>query len=292
MNIADEIKDSFKNGNSLTKLIYINVGVFLLIHIILIFFYLFAAEAKIYSLIEWLAVPADLSTLLHRPWTVITYMFLHKDFFHILFNLLWLYWFGKIFLSYLDPKRLLNVYILGGISGALLYVFAYNVIPVLHEQAALSVAMGASAAVMAIVIATAAYAPEHIIQIVFIGPVKIIWVALAGFILSSLVDFSMNTGGKIAHIGGALFGYFFILRYKQGKDITRWFAGIMDRAFSILKPRKKMKVTYKKPKDDFEYNAIKKEKQQQLDNILDKISKSGYDSLTREEKDTLFKMGK
>jgi len=292
MNIADEIKDSFKNGTALTRLIYINIGFFLVLHLILIFFYLFTAETSVYSIIEWLAVPADLTTLLHRPWTVITYMFLHKDFFHILFNLLWLYWFGKIFLSYLDEKRLLSVYLLGGISGAALYVISYNLVPVLQEQASVSIAMGASAAVMAIVIAVATFAPNHVINLVFIGPVKIIWVALAGFILSSLVDFSMNTGGKIAHIGGALFGYLFILRYKQGKDITKWFASLMDSIFTLFKPRKKMRVTHKRSANEYEYNAEKKEKQKKIDSILDKISKSGYDSLTREEKDTLFKMGK
>ena len=292
MNIADEIKDSFKHGSSLTRLIYINIGVFLALHIAIIFFYLFNVQSGSYAIIEWLAVPADLNMLLRKPWTILTYMFLHKDFIHILFNLLWLYWFGKIFLSYLDEKRLLNVYILGGISGALLYVISYNIVPVLNHQAGLSIAMGASAAVMAIVIASATYAPEHEVYIVFIGPVKIIWVALIGFILSSLVDFSMNTGGKIAHIGGALFGYLFILRYKQGKDITRWFSVIMDSLFSMLKPREKMKVSYKRPADDYKYNAVKKEKQKNLDAILDKISKSGYDSLSKEEKETLFKMGK
>ena len=213
MNITNEIKDSFKNGNVLTRLIYINIGVFLALHIAIVFFYLFSDEKDIFTLIQWLAVPADIVTLLHRPWTIFSYMFLHKDFFHILFNLLWLYWFGKIFLSYLDEKHLLNVYLLGGISGALLYIFSYNLVPVLNDQAANSIAMGASAAVMAIVIATATFAPNHTIYVVFIGPVKIIWVALVGFILSSMVDFSINTGGKIAHMGGALFGYLFILRY-------------------------------------------------------------------------------
>ncbi len=292
MNIADEIKDSFKNGNALTRLIYVNIAVFLLLHIAIVFLYLFSAEEKISALVEFLAVPADLGTLLHRPWTVFTYMFLHKDFFHILFNLLWLYWFGKIFLSYLDEKRLLNVYLLGGVSGAVLYILSYNFIPVLNEQAPLSIAMGASAAVMAIVIATAVYAPNHTVYLMFIGPVKIIWVALVGFILSSVVDFSMNTGGKIAHMGGALFGYLFIIQYKQGKDITRWFSNIMDGVFSLFKPRKKMKVTHKRTSNEYEYNAVKKEQQKSLDSILDKISKSGYESLSKEEKDTLFKMGK
>jgi membrane associated rhomboid family serine protease len=292
MNIVEEIKDSFKNGNALTRIIYINIAVFLILHIFIVFFYLFAAETKIYRLIEWLAVPADLGTLLRRPWTIITYMFFHKDFFHILFNLLWLYWFGKIFLSYLGEKHFLSVYLLGGISGALLYIFSYNVIPVLNEQAGMSIAMGASAAVMAIVIATATYAPDHEIYVVFIGPIKILWVALIAFILSSLVDFSMNTGGKIAHIGGAFFGYLFIVRYKAGSDITRWFSRIMDNIFELVKPKEKMHITYKRTTNEYEYNAVKKEKQKILDAILDKISKTGYDSLTKDEKDTLFKMGK
>jgi membrane associated rhomboid family serine protease len=292
MSITDEIKDSFKNGNVLTRLIYLNIGVFVALHIVIIFLYLFSAQEKIINVIEYLAVPADLGTLLFRPWTILTYMFLHKDFFHILFNLLWLYWFGKIFLSYLDEKRFLNVYLLGGISGALLYIISYNMVPGLNEQASVSIAMGASAAVMAIAIATATYAPNHTVYLVFIGPVKIIWVALVGFILSSIVDFSMNTGGKIAHIGGALFGYLFIVQYKKGKDITLWFSKIMDTIFSSLKPRKKMKVTHKRATNEYEYNRVKKEKQKNLDVILDKISKSGYDSLTREEKETLFKMGK
>ncbi len=292
MNIVDEIKDSFKNGNALTRLIYINLGVFLALHIAIIFLYLFSVENGSITILEWFSVPADLGTLLRKPWTVLSYMFLHKDFFHILFNLLWLYWFGKIFLSYLDEKRLVNVYILGGISGAVLYVASYNLVPVLSEQAPNSIALGASAAVMAIVIATATYAPNHTIYLVFVGPVKIIWVALVGFILSSIVDFSMNTGGKIAHMGGALFGYFFILYYKQGKDITKWFSTIMDGLFALIKPRKKMRVTYKKPTNDYEYKAVKKEEQKSLDAILDKISKSGYESLSKEEKDTLFKMGK
>jgi hypothetical protein len=145
---------------------------------------------------------------------------------------------------------------------------------------------------MAIVIATAAYAPNHSIYVVFIGPVKIIWIALISFFLSSIVDFSVNTGGKIAHMGGALFGYFFILRYKQGKDITTWFAKIMDFIFSLFKKREKLKVSYKSPRNDMEYNAAKLERQKEIDLILDKISKSGYESLTTQEKEKLFKLGK
>jgi membrane associated rhomboid family serine protease len=292
VNIAEEIRDSFRKGGNLTRLIYLNIAVFLGIHIVLIFLYLFSSQEKLINLISWLALPADTSELLRKPWTLFSYMFLHKEFFHILFNLLWLYWFGKIFLSYLDEKRLLNVYLLGGISGGVLYVLTYNLIPILKTQMPGSLAMGASAAVMAIVIAISAYVPNHTVYILFFGPVRIIWIGLIGFILSSLVDFSINTGGKIAHIGGALFGYLFILQYKKGQDITKWFSSFMDAVFTFARPKKKLHVTHKRVNNDYEYNAVKKEKQKKMDEILDKISRSGYDSLTKEEKETLFKMSK
>lgn len=292
MTIFSEIKDSFRHGNSLTRLIYINVGVFLLLHILLVFIYLLTSGKDLMPVLEWLAVPADPASLLQKPWTLFTYMFLHKDLFHILFNILWLYWFGKVFLSYFDSRKLLNVYILGGLSGGLLYFALYNLVPVLKEQASGSMAMGASAAVMAVVIAIASYVPEHRIYVVFAGEVKIIWIALISFILSSVVDFSVNTGGKIAHIGGALFGYLFILQYKKGKDMSHFLNNLINHAGQIFKRKPKMRVTHKRTSDDHEYNAIKKEKQKQLDFILDKISRSGYDSLTKEEKETLFKMSR
>jgi membrane associated rhomboid family serine protease len=292
MSIIDEIKDSFRNGTTLTKLIYLNLGVFLLLHAVIAILYISNAEDHVITILSWMAVPANLNTLLVRPWTILTYMFLHKDFFHILFNICWLYWFGKIFLVYLDQKKLLNLYILGGLAGALIFVISYNIFPVLRQQAPEAMALGASAAVMSIVIAIAAYAPNHSIYVIFLGPVKIIWIALISFFLSSIVDFSINTGGKIAHMGGALFGYLFILRYKQGKDITSWFSGIMDFIFSLFKRREKIKVSYKRNGNDIEYNTDKVERQKEIDRILDKISKSGYESLTAQEKEKLFKFGK
>ena len=292
MSIIDEIKDSFRNGTTLTKLIYLNLGVFLLLHAVIAILYISNAEDHVITILSWMAVPANLNTLLVRPWTILTYMFLHKDFFHILFNICWLYWFGKIFLVYLDQKKLLNLYILGGLAGALIFVISYNIFPVLRQQAPEAMALGASAAVMSIVIAIAAYAPNHSIYVIFLGPVKIIWIALISFFLSSIVDFSINTGGKIAHMGGALFGYLFILSYKQGKDITSWFSKIIDFIFSLFKKREKIKVSYKRPGNDIEYNTDKVERQKEIDRILDKISKSGYESLTAQEKEKLFKFGK
>ncbi len=293
MNIMDEIKASFKTGSTLTRLIYVNLGVFFLIQIAIIFIHLFNGGDFIYEAMTWLGVPWDLHTLITRPWTIITYMFVHENFLHILFNLLWLYWFGKIFLSYLSERQLLSVYLLGGISGAALYILSYNIFPGLNHSNPALVAIGASAAIMAVVIAIGTLVPDTKIYIVFLGPVKIIYVALAGFILSSLIDFSVNTGGKIAHIGGAAFGYLFTLRYKNGQDLTMGFSRFLDKFLFLFRSGKKMRVTHKRPvADDLEYNRIKLEKQKEIDRILDKISKKGYDSLTAEEKETLFRMNK
>ena len=292
MSIADEIKSTFKSGSILTRLIYINLGVFLLIQIISILLLLFNAKEYLYPMISWVGVPWELSELVRRPWTIITYMFVHQDFFHILFNILWLFWFGRIFLSLFNQKQLLSVYLLGGIAGAALYIFSYNVFPGLKTELAAPMAIGASASIMAIVIAAATLAPDHKLYIVFLGPVKIIYIALVAFILSSLVDISVNTGGKIAHIGGAAFGYFFTMRYKNGKDITIGFSKFISKLNFSFQPRQKMRVTHKKPSNDIEYNSQKLDNQKEIDEILDKISKKGYDSLTSKEKEILFRTGK
>ena len=169
MNILDEIKESFKTGSALTKLIYINLAVFLIIKIISVFYFLFnAQDIGRLPIVEWLAVPAGLTNLLLKPWTIFTYMFLHLGFLHILFNVLWLYWFGKIFLEYLSGKQLVGVYILGGLSGAFLYIIAFNVFPVFQPVLQDSYALGASAAVLAIVIAISVYVPDYTIHILFL----------------------------------------------------------------------------------------------------------------------------
>ena len=292
MAIIDEIRKSFKGGSSLIKLIYINLAVWIIMNIIEIFFYLTNTHDSYMKFLLYLALPADLNNLLHKPWTLITYMFLHKRFFHILFNLLWLYWFGRIFLQYLDEKKLVGVYLLGGLSGGLLYILTYNIFPVFSGELALSHCLGASAAVMAIVIATAVNTPNYYINLMFIGPVKIIFIALIVFAATSLFDFTLNTGGKIGHIGGALFGYLYILRYRSGKDMTKGISRLLDGLFSLFKPRPKVRVTHRRFEDDMEYNRRKKDEQAEIDRILDKIAKSGYDSLSSKEKEILFRQSK
>lgn len=291
MSIVDEIKQSFKSGSSLTKLIYINLSVFLIVKLIAVFFFLFSIEDKI-DLVSWLAVPADLSNLLYKPWTVFSYMFLHQEFLHILFNMLWLYWFGQIFLYYFDNKKLLSIYIVGGLAGAFIYILTFNIFPVFTDILPVSYALGASASVIAIVIAVSVYAPNHTIYLLFFGAVKLKYIALATILIDVISIASTNAGGHLAHLGGALFGYFYILQYKKGKNLTKYFDQIMDLLFSVFKPRPKIKVSYRRPVDDIEYNKSKVQKQAEIDKILDKIAKSGYDSLSKQEKETLFKNSK
>jgi len=291
MSIVDEIKQSFKSGSSLIKLIYINLTIFLVVRLIDVFLKLFTIES-VFSLVTWLAVPADISILLHRPWTIISYMFLHYEFLHILFNMLWLYWFGQIFLHYFDNKKLLSVYIVGGIAGAFVYILTFNIFPLFTEILPVSFALGASASVIAIVIAVSVYAPNHTIYLLFFGAVKLKYIALATILIDVISIASTNAGGHLAHLGGALFGYFYIMQLKKGRNITRLFDRFMDFIFSVFKPRPKIKVSYRRPVDDIEYNKSKVQKQAEIDKILDKIAKSGYDSLSKQEKETLFKNSK
>ncbi len=289
MSLWHNIKKTFSDANKLNRLIYINVAVFLFLSAISIITYLFNDEAFSMKVLRLFAVPASLRTLAMKPWTLITYMFTHKDILHILFNMLWLYWFGRIFLEYLDQRKLVVVYILGGISGVIVYVLAFNIFPVFTSLIPESVAIGASASVMAVVVAIAAYVPNYPVHLLLIGRVKIIWIAVGIFVLTSFMDFSVNSGGKLAHMGGALFGYLYIVNLRKGKDPGRTLNRIIDSIASLFKARKeKMKVSYSRKKTDYEYNKAKAERQEKIDRILDKISKGGYDSLTKEEKDLLF----
>lgn len=289
MAIIDEIKQSFREGSTLTRLIYINLGVFIAVNLVKAILFLANAYPRFGGFLAQLAVPADLSVLVRRPWTLFTYMFTHEGFIHILFNLLWLYWFGKVFLEYFDGKKLVGVYLFGGLSGAALYITAFNLLPVFSQDLHLAIALGASASVTAVAIAIAAYVPNYTWNLLFLGRVKIVWVAIALFIISSLIEFSENTGGKIAHIGGAIFGYLYTVRYKQGKDMTRGLNRLLEKIFAWFKPKPKIRVTHRKTETDMDYNERKAEEQKEIDRILDKIAKSGYSSLTAREKEILFR---
>lgn len=297
-NIMNELRESFKKGSVLTKLIYINLGVFILVKLAYVFYFLAtpASEHGMKALIfqskylAFLMVSSEPWMLMLRPWTLFSYMFLHFGFLHILFNILVLYWFGRIYLQYLTPKQLLTTYLLGGISGAAVFMLAYNLFPGLSEGQAL----GASAAIMAVVMAISFYNPSYTLYIPFIGPVKLIYIALVYVVLDVLQIASENAGGHLAHLGGAMYGYLFALQMKRGKDIGKSFSKFFDWIASLFKRKSKLRVSYKnqaRHMNDFEYNKRKVDNQKEIDRILDKIAQSGYESLSKKEKDILFKMG-
>jgi membrane associated rhomboid family serine protease len=288
MGIWDDIKLTFRNGNNLTKLIYFNIAVFVLLTISAVIAFLLNNPEISEKSLDLFSVPASLNALLLRPWTLITYMFTHKDIWHILFNMLWLYSFGRIFLEYLDGRKLVAVYLLGGITGAIVYILSFNLFPAFSGVVNESVAIGASASVMAIVISIAAYVPDYTVQLFLLGRIKIKYLALAIFVLTSIMDFSVNSGGKLAHIGGAFFGYFYAINIKHGHDMGKGFNRLLDFFVTLFNPRKKLKVTHKRVATEYEYNKIKSEHQKRINSILEKISKGGYDSLTKEEKEILF----
>jgi membrane associated rhomboid family serine protease len=297
MTIIDEIKYSLKGRNNFNTLIYINLIVFLIVMLskIVAFF----GGFNDFDIINWFAVPANIDDLFRKPWTIITYMFTHEGFLHLLFNLLIFFWFGKLFLQFLSQRQLLGVYLLGGFSGAVFYITAYNLIPAFSFASLFAVALGASASVMAIVISVATLVPNQEVYMLFFGKVKLKYLAI-GIIVIDLISIPIgNAGGHIAHIGGAFLGYIFVRYYRKGTDITVWLSRFLYGIKEFFKPSKEMKIKKNKkqkkqepnrPKTDMEYNARKKAEQVEIDKILDKIAQSGYSSLSKDEKDKLFKM--
>ena len=276
----------FKQSEMLNKLIYINLGVFVVVKAVdIVIMMLGIQEAN--PVVGFLAAYSDWHDLLRHPWGVVTYMFLHQGFLHILFNLLWLFWFGRIFSEYFTGRQLVNVYIGGGLAGALLYILSFNVFPVFDGVH--SMAIGASAAVYAIVLATAVYVPNYTVYVMFLGQVRIKWIAVFCVISDLAMLESGNAGGHIAHIGGAIFGACYTLALRRGTDIAGWVGRLTDGFTGLFKRKPKMKVSYKRPESDYDYNARKHNEQKEIDAILDKIAKSGYNGLSEEEKRTLFR---
>ncbi len=290
----ETLKYKYKTSNVLMKLIFINILVFILLKITAIFFTLF--KIGDFDIFPYIAVPSEPTEWIKRFWTPITYMFVHEGFWHILFNLLWLYWFGQIFMQYFTGRTLGSLYILGGLSGALLYMIAFNTIPYYIDMGG-GWMIGASAAVMAIVMAAAFYRPDVRLNLFLLGRIKIIYIALFAFILDFLsLDDIANPGGHIAHIGGAVAGYIFAIQYRKGKDITSWISKLIDGLSNLFKKKKisnkKMRVSHRRFESDSDFNYRKHKEQEEIDAILDKLKQSGYSALTEEEKRKLFDVGK
>lgn len=293
--IIDDIKQSFRSGNMITRIIIVNVAFFM-------FLALFNAFMPgVYAgFSQWVYIPSDPLKLLTRPWTIISHMFAHVGLWHMAFNMLILYWFGRIVGDLLNDRRILPLYILGGLSGAVLYFLAANLIP----NVASGSAHGASAAVLCIVAAAAWTSPNYSVRLLFLGDVKIKWIAAAVIFINLIGTQGANAGGAYGHIGGLIFGAFYVWKLRQGSDITEpmqdtiaWVASKFD---GSPKPQKKKRSPLKVTHVGRSRSAAKKsapittatDLQKQVDVILDKIKVKGYDSLTDEEKEILFKASK
>jgi len=280
--IFNKFKREFKQGTILNKIIYINVFSFLFLNIFSVIFSLFLIDIN--SIKEHLMLPSNTEEVIKQPWSLVTYMFIHDNFIHLIFNLIWLHFGGKLFLQYLNQKQLLNIYIIGGICGGLLFIISFNYLPALIDleinKGKIISIVGASASVIAIFCAIATHIPNYNVKIPFIGFVKLKYLALIYIILNFIYiepEISKNPGGKIAHLGGALFGFLYV---KQLLNITS-----KNKKNSFLSYLKKIFISQKTKNK-------KNHQMKEIDVILEKISKSGYNSLTKTEKELLFKSSK
>jgi membrane associated rhomboid family serine protease len=294
--IITDLRNKFHNGNIVIQLIYLNVFVFLITA-------LFAVIGKLFNfgvidnlISSLLALPASLNEFVSHPWTIVTYMFVHAGLWHILFNMLCLYWFGEIFLQFFSSKHLRGLYLLGGIIGGVFFITGYNTLPYFAPMVANSNVVGASASVLAIVFAAAYREPNYRIPLFLLGNVRLKYLALATVVIDLLFITSSNAGGHIAHLGGALTGLAFAASLKRGTDLTVWINKIIDFIAGIFRGnwwhrKPKMKIHYN-TKQESDYNVRKKTQNDEIDRILDKLKKSGYENLTVEEKKHLFDASK
>ncbi len=298
--IFDDFKREFsKSENALVKIILINTVVFLTLLLVRIIFTL-GQNAGVYDwVVDVLRLPADPYEFLQRPWTLLTYFFTHEDIFHILFNMLFFYWFGRLIDEYIGTKRLVALYILGGIVGGLAYMAIYNFSPYFHEQVERSRMLGASAAAFAVAVGASTLLPNYTFNLIFLGPIRIKFIALFYIILSLANSVGPNAGGNLAHLGGAFLGFAFIKLLQNGTDLGKPVYAVMGLWSRLFRSRSPQRVTYRE-KTVYRSSTfyvpsaqsappVEAPDQEEIDMILDKISKSGYESLTREEKQKLFR---
>jgi membrane associated rhomboid family serine protease len=271
----------FQSGDPSYLYIGINTVIFIALALINLPLFLSGNGGLAYEsyIREYAGFPALISKLPERFYTILTYQFFQKEFFHLLFNMLWLYWMGRIFLDFLKPRQFHFIYLAGGFAGALVYLLAYNIFPVFAAATASGATIiGSSASVMAIVVATATLVPDYAIRLLLFGDVKLKYLAIAYVVMDLIGLGSGNAGGSFAHLGGALLGFTYIKLLKNGTDWS-----------SFFRRKPKLRVVKNNAAGRNEKKNISVVDQKEIDAILDKISKSGYDKLTREEKETLFK---
>lgn len=286
MNLIQDIKLQFGRATGLFRIMAINIGIFLLVTLTRTILFLFTGDGSaIEMLVSKLSLPADPNVFIYQPWSLITYMFLHTDILHILFNMLILYWTGRLFTEYLGNDKFWATYVLGGLIGGILYLTAFNIFPAFAIAKTNAYLLGASAGVIAILVAAATLLPDYIVHLLLIGPVKLKYVAIVSILLYFISIPLGNAGGHIAHLGGALFGFIMIKRLRKGNDLTAWLSG-------IGKNKARMKVVSRqpvRPGSEDRYHDDSADSQEDIDRILDKINRSGFDSLSRQEKEILYR---
>lgn len=298
--LLDNLKSEInKPDNALVKLILLNVGVFILLLILKVIFTLTDQQGIYQTVVDFLRVPSALPELARKPWTVFTYFFAQEDILHILFNMLFLYWFGKLIDEYLGTKRLVALYILGGLAGAFAYVLIYNISPYFQGVVGNDRMLGASASVFAVTVGAATLLPNYTFHLLLLGPVRIKYIALFSIILSLAQSVGPNAGGNLAHLGGALLGFIFIKLLQTGNDMGKPVYAIGDAWNRLFRKKTNIRVTYNAKtvqRSTTSYTrptttsrTVEMPDQDEVDSILDKISQSGYESLTKEEKQKLFR---
>lgn len=287
MNILDDLKLQYKLGGIAMRMIYWNIACFL---ISLVFFYQYSGGGFDYP--NWLALSSDPQVFMFKPWTLLTYAFFHGSFLHLFFNMIVLNFASQLFLTFFTQKQYLGVYILGAIFSGIIFTLSYYV---LNISAPI---VGASAAIMAVLAAVTTYQPLMGVRLMFVGSVKL-WHVTAVILILDLMQLRLdNTGGHISHLAGALFGFIYMKSLQNGTDLSVIISKVLDFFTNLFKkspstPFTKVHKNYKKPTEKVTSRIVTKDKtQQQIDEILDKISQSGYDCLTKEEKEFLFKAGK
>ncbi len=280
--IFKDLMEVFKSKNYLYQIIIVNAVVFILLNLVTAI----APSDSYDSIVRFFGLSADIENNYWHIWTLVTYMFTHMGLNHVFFNMFLLYFIGRIFSDLYGSKRILETFIYGGVMGGLLYLISALILPNVSTSSYL---IGASGGVMSVIVATGFLQPNYQMQI-FTYRISLKYIVLVAFILSSVLYIDQNTGGKVAHYGGAFYGYIFAYYLPKGLDINTKITRFFSRIGKVFKPKSKIKVVHKN--DTFTKKEPTKKSQAEVDKILDKISKYGYDNLSKQEKDFLFKFSK
>ncbi|MBN3583971.1 rhomboid family intramembrane serine protease [Algoriphagus aestuarii] len=305
-NFWENLRNAFRHdNNSLYKLIAINILVFMVLLVSRVMLTITGFGDSYSAGVSLFMMPASLTKLLSQPWSILSYMFMHEGIFHILFNMLFLFWFGQLVHQFLGSRKLANLYILGGLAGALFYVLIYNLAPYFRGAVDSSMMLGASAGVFAIVVGAATLSPNTTFFLILLGPVKIKYIAIFYVILSFANSAGANAGGELAHLGGALLGYLYIVELRRGIDLGVPVQKIGIFFENLFSKRKKVNVSYRRPKPSSGFKPFSKTpptvkptvkqadaSQEEIDVILDKIAEKGYEALSKDEKRKLFEFSK